>query len=421
MEAIQKQGRWLVAGWWLLVVFALVFSSISAAYSAVIVDIIALFLLPVLWSGEARVALWRERFVRVWSIAFLVLGLSFIVTAEQISDVRYILNFLPFLLAFPVFLIGRSLAGRHATTIVLLLFLGGAATAAGVSIFDIFVRGFERTEGYFSGALVIARLGLMFGFTATLGFFVVEGYKRYIFLTGPLLGFVSIYLAGARGAFLIFPILVMLFLGKVIFDNKQKSRWIVLAIIVGIILVCGLIVYLAYDTDRFFSIFRSVYQIFSGARVADQSVQSRLDFYAAGWHLFVQSPWIGYGWADIPKMAFTILNPDDYASYSLNFFNFHNDFVSFAVASGIVGIFVLIAFFAAPLIGVWTSPRDDLFVPRLFGIVIVVLTFFLSGLSDISLGFDRYTTTFTMTIAIILGVIYVPPAKPIADTKGSNP
>ncbi|VAX16325.1 hypothetical protein MNBD_NITROSPINAE02-573, partial [hydrothermal vent metagenome] len=262
------------------------------------------------------------------------------------------------------------------------------------------------SEGYYSGALVIARMGLLFGFLASAGFFVARGPGRYVYLLGPVLGLISIILAEARGALLIVPVLTLLFLLFVIFAQEQKHRW---RIVLSIAIVGSGIAALTFTMiggTRLMSTFTAVSDVLSSGKALDAPIQQRLDFYSAGWTLFVHSPWLGYGWADIPKMAFTILDAKDYnGAYSLSFFDFHNDFLNFAVAAGVVGIGVLVAFFAAPIVGAWTSQRDSLFAPRLFAVSTIVIIFVLSGLTDISLGFDRYTAAYTMMSAIILGVL----------------
>jgi len=383
-----------------------IFGPVSATIASLVVNIAAIMLLPVLLSPGTLRMLRAEAFVIIWVVAFAVLGLSFAVTANQVADIRFIINFLPFLLAIPVYVVARSLASRQVAGIVLLLCLGGAAAAVAVGIFDTFVLGLPRPEGYYSGALVIARMGLLFGFLASAGFFVLEGPRRYVYLLGPVLGLIAIILAEARGALLIVPILAVLFLLFLIFDQSQKYRWQ----IAGSILLAGAgaagVTLVVIDGGRLVSTFAAVTGVLSNGTALDASIQQRLDFYSAGWTLFVQSPWLGYGWADIPKMAFTILDVEDYnGAYSLSFFDFHNDFLNFAVAAGVVGVGVLLAFFTAPIVGVLTSQRDALFSPRLFAVCTIVIIFVLSGLTDISLGFDRYTAAYAMMSAIILGVM----------------
>ncbi len=359
-------------------------------------------LLPTIFLQQRLDLLRKEAFISIWFVAFLILGLSFAVTAEQPYDIIYIFNFLPFIFAIPVYFIARNLANPKTISIILFLCLGGAFISVAVGVFDIYVRGFARSEGYYSGALVIARIGLLFGFLATSGFFIIEGAKRYIFLLGPIFGLMAIILGGARASFLIFPILALLFLLFLIFDKKQKHRFLIAASIIMASIGVALFMFFLAGDNRIITTFNSVMATFLGGEV-DASTQVRLEFYAAGWELFKQSPWLGYGWADIPEMAFTILNEDDYETYSLDFFDFHNDFLNFAVAAGIIGVGVLCAFLFAPIISALKSPKDSLFVIRLYAISIIILVYALSGLTDISLGFDRYTAIFTMTIAIILG------------------
>ncbi len=407
---IFKQRLSIIA-WWLLIILLLIFTPISSALASIIILIIALMLMPVIFLQRGFNILHEETFINIWFIAFLILGLSFALTAEQLYDIIYIFNFLPFILAIPVYFIARTLANPKTINIILFLYLVGALTSVAVGVFDIYVRGFARPEGYYSGALVIARIGLLFGFLATSGFFIIEGTKRYIFLLGPIFALLAIILSGARASFLIFPILALLFLLFLVFDKKQKYRFLVAGAIIVATIIATLFMFFLLENNRIITTLNSVAAVFFDGEV-DPSTRVRLEFYAAGWELFKQSPWLGYGWADIPEMAFTILDENNYETYSLDFFYFYNDFLHFAVAAGIIGVGVLCAFLFAPIISALKSPKDNLFAIRLYAISIIILVYVLSGLTDISLGFDRYTAIFTMTIALILGAFR---EKPISS------
>ncbi|HHS82812.1 MAG TPA: O-antigen ligase domain-containing protein [Devosia sp.] len=332
----------------------------------------------------------------------------FAIAAGQPADVRFVFNFLPFLLAFPVYGVGRQLAGeRDVAEMIAGLFLAGTLIAVCVGLFDVLVRGMYRSEGFYSGALVIARTGLVFGFLAAAGFFLSDGKRRYVFLSGPVLALVCIYLAGARGALLIVPFLSVLFLVFVVGAAPARQR-MRLAVRLALMLIAGgLGVAVLIGGSRVSEAFTSVAHVLSGGAV-DDAIRDRLDFYSTGWTLFMQAPWGGYGWAGIPRMAFTILDPDAYTAYSLDFFDFHNDFLNFAVAAGVPGVAALLGFFVAPILSALRSGNDRLRPVRLYGVLVIVITYVLAGLTDISLGFDRFTATYAFSVAVVLAVFRLP-------------
>ena len=401
-------SRAIVRLWWVCIGTLTLLMCLSATIGALVTEIAALGLLVSLTSASVRSFMKGEPLVTIWGLAVLVMGIMFTIVAEQPADIRFVFNFLPFLLAFPVYGVGRQLAEeRWVGEAVAGLFLAGALIAACVGLFDVLVRGMYRSEGFYSGALVIARTGLVYGFLAAAGFFVVRGKRRFLFLLGPVLALVSIYFAGARGALLIVPFLSVLFLAFMVGAAPARQR-MRLAVQLVLVLIAGALgVAMLIGGSRVSEAFTSVVHVLSGGAV-DDAVRDRLDFYRTGWTLFMQAPWSGYGWAGIPRMAFTILDPDAYTAYSLDFFDFHNDFLNFAVAAGVPGVVALLGFFIAPVASALRSGKDRLRPVRLYGVLVIVITYVLAGLTDISLGFDRFTATYAFSAVVALAVFRLP-------------
>jgi len=395
----------MVIGWWTALGVLAFFGPPASPVSSLLVNLFAIALLPVVFVPGAMQQIRSEAFLKLSILAVLVLGISFVFTAEQPADALLVFNFLSFVLAIPVYLIGRSLAGKKTATIVLLVCLGGAVSSVAIGLFDIYVRGFPRPDGYFSSALIIARLGLLFGFVSCIGLFFVDGAKRYLFSLGPILGIIASLLAGSRGALMSVPVLALLLLIFLVSDRRLKDRWR----IAGSFLVAGVgiaaVAFFVLGTPRIESMITTSISVVASGQALDSSTQQRLDFYSAGWTLFQQSPWFGYGWADIPRVAFTILDENNYGgTYSPSFFHFHNDFLNFAVAGGVVGIGAWLALLIAPVLGALASVRDAFFVPRLYGVTSIVLLYVLTGLTDITFGWDMPTTAYAMMNAIVLAV-----------------
>ena len=112
----------------------------------------------------------------------------------------------------------------------------------------------------------------------------------------------------------------------------------------------------------------------------------------AGWHAFLQHPMIGWGWARLSEAALpTVLSM------------YHNDFFNMAVAAGVVGIFSWLMVLAAPLIGVALMPKDRFSTLRLYCALILSVSFFIFGLTDLTFGYDLPTTLYAFMTAVVLG------------------
>jgi len=142
-------------------------------------------------------------------------------------------------------------------------------------------------------------------------------------------------------------------------------------------------------------------QLASGSAVVDETTRIRLEFYEAGWQAFLQSPWIGHGWANLMEAATPHLRPE-YLEFT-RYRQLHNDVLNFAVAGGVVGIICYLLILATPLLGALASPRDALRGFRLYGASVLVVTYFFAGLTDLMFGFEFHTMLFVMLTAILLG------------------
>jgi O-antigen ligase len=101
--------------------------------------------------------------------------------------------------------------------------------------------------------------------------------------------------------------------------------------------------------------------------------------------------------------VYSILDPANYNTRLVEQFHFHNDFFSFAVAAGVFGIICFALFITAPMVGAYYSERDSLYSLRLEIILLLCTLYFISGLTDMVIGYDLPTAMFALISAIILG------------------
>ena len=147
----------------------------------------------------------------------------------------------------------------------------------------------------------------------------------------------------------------------------------------------------------------SIGDVFGGTASADVATYERQILLAAGWTSFLSSPWIGYGWANLSYAA-AAADPAHLGQLAGQVFMFHNDALDFAVAAGVFGIAVYLALLAAPIVGALAAPRDSLRTVRVYGALVLSISFFVFGLTDMTLGYDVTTTLYAFLTALLLGV-----------------
>jgi O-antigen ligase len=151
-------------------------------------------------------------------------------------------------------------------------------------------------------------------------------------------------------------------------------------------------------SPRFIEISRLIEQTFANpSAILDPATTQRIAMWHVGWHAFLRSPLIGFGWAHLSDAA---------KPYVLSMY--HNDFFNSAVAAGIVGIVAWLATMLAPIVGVLAMPRDRFAGTRLYCALLLSLSFFIFGLTDMTFGYDLPTTLHAFLTAIVLGAFREP-------------
>jgi len=397
------------AVWWVLVAVLAFAGAAAGGLSSLVVNLLGIALLPILLRAGSRRIAFGEPMLVLFGLCWLALAADFVLTARQPHDFVFAGNFVTLLIATPVYALARRIAERGGALRVAWLMLAGAVSTLGVCVFDLTIRHLDRAAGFFSAPAIVARLAIALGLAASVGYFRTQRPWRYVFLLGPLVSGAAVLLTGTRGALIAFPPLFVVFVAFVLFDRREPHPRRQAAIFAAAALVLiGLALVLLSGT-RMSDLAQVVVDALFGIGKVDGATRERLQFYSAGWTLFWQSPWLGYGWANIAPVAFTILKEADYQGrFSPGFFHFHNDLINMGVGAGAIGIAVYFTLLAAPLVGVWRSPRDTWFHARLYALVALVLLYVITGLTDISFGWDLPTTSYAMLCAILLGALRDP-------------
>ncbi len=398
--------------WWTILILLLVGTPAFGTLAGILVLVAAIFTLPILLISSSKSQMWQSAVNQPMLVAFffgfIISALVLALNANAWSDMRFVANFLPFILATPVYLLARKFAGEKAILVLLGLCLLGAFIALLIALNDTQIVGRARAKGYYSGSIVFARNATALGFVAAVGFIMTRRPARYLFLLGPVFAIATTLLAQSRGTLIAFPVLLAM-LGWFYLRHAPGKAIKPLLLLSATILLLGLITFFAAGkAARVASLFQIIPDLLQNGSSGDESVNIRLDFYRTGIDLFMASPWIGHGWAQMSELVYAVLNPAHYETVLVEKFHFHNDILNFAVAGGIFGIIAYGLFLCAPLIGALRSKKDRYFAPRLQILSLLSVLYFISGFTDMVIGFDLPSTQFAMLGALVLGAVRTP-------------
>ena len=393
-------ARLTTAAVWALVLLPLVVSpllGLLTPYVALLI-IIPLFFVT-LFRGKFFSA-YASYDARAFLAVFAALALVFLVTADGASDALRALNF-TMLLAYGAiawFFI------RHGGPVKAewIPALAGLGVVLGfIEVAASTLLGAPRPTGLNIGPIVLANALLALGFISLGGAILRKDRWAWLYVLAPVLAIATTVLTTSRGPLLAVPFAIVaaaIWFWRVSFGGSARVGWMLLG---GLVIVGAALALVLFNT-RAATILAVVEAIARGEAVLDSSSQQRLALWQAGWQAFVQSPWIGHGWANIMESVRPFLSEADQGLITLP--QLHNDVLNFAVGAGVVGVGCYLAIISTPLIGAWLSPRDSLRSFRLYGATMLTIVYVGGGLTDLMFGFEFHTFLFVMLTSILLGL-----------------
>jgi O-antigen ligase len=333
--------------------------------------------------------------------AFLLVTLAYALTARAPVDVLFNASYLGLIPATTLYLLATRNAGRESATWIAALCLAGAAVGLLLAASQwLLIVGFYRATPLFGGPNLLPRIVLPLGFVAAAGAFVIASRWRYLFYLGPVMAIAVTLFSGSRGAAIAIPFMAMCLI-VALFANR-RDRWLAVAITVAA-LVLG-VLFALLGGDRFATIAAIIGQMVLSSGGAGGDEQVRLYLIRAGALAFLDSPWVGHGWAHLSEASDNHLVSEGARTLLFQpFFQFHNDFVNFAAAAGILGILAGIAILFGPLLDPKAWQRDALFRPRLYCIVVIIVGNLIFGMTDLTLGYDITLTLHAFLSVLVLG------------------
>lgn len=395
---------------WGVAIFLILLAGVVGSIGSVGAALCAILLLPFVWSRDGVAALRAAPAIQIFALVFVALAACFVLSARAPADVRYVGNFIALPLAIPVFLAARRATSDHIVLSVSILCLAGALVTLIVAGNDVFGRHLVRATGYYMGPNLIARLALLFGFLSLAGLFVTRWRWRFLLYLGPAAGLVVTYFSGTRGALIIAPPLALMVCLFLVIGRRERRHAAIFAVLTIVALAI-----MTFASDRMSGIGVIAEGVIQGDASSDMSTNMRLAMIHSAFELFPGSPIFGYGWASFSRTTYPILIKVFGMAQEDPNFQLHNDIANFMLAAGGIGLVCLVALFVAPIVGALRSPRDTLFSVRLYCCLQLSAWAAVSGLTDLTFGYDLPTTLYAFLTAIVLGSFRVvdgaPPAR----------
>jgi O-antigen ligase len=350
-------------------------------------------------------------------------ALAFLFTSEDANDLLFAFNFLPLVLAVPF----RWQLEKHAQVDSALLIgrlsLVGATIATIVAAVQVGVLGYERAGQPLMSTFHFADTAMLLGFTALVGLFAPGKHRRWVYLLGPVFGVLVALLSGTRGALIAAPVLGFVALAFALALAPARHRGVTLIVAGAVVVLSAILLFIAAQAGltRAIDGFSVTHEVMAGGAV-DQSTQERLTMLWGGYQAFLHAPLFGYGWLDMVPAILPYVSGDE-VERMLTFRQLHNGLLSFAVGAGIPGIISFLILSVAPVIAALRTPRDELFVSRLYLAVTLCVAYAVFQLTIIMIGFEFHTVQYAFMTMVILGFVRVPErvAAPVQSARGKAP
>ena len=398
-----------------VLIFALVlcfpvFANLVEHAGSSILIILALLGLPVCLSKTKRPYLtWQEKgLICSFVLYFVVYLISFIVNAlignlEQLHAKHLEKEF--FLLFFiPIYLLFKYIKLPLWT-----VWYGVLAGAVVAGIYSIIDSGWFNLGNRVRGAynpILFGDLSLLMAFMNFQAFhFFRQKHAAWIVL--PLLGFIlgtlTSFLTGSRGAWVAIPV----FLAILLFQLKHYFKPRVLGATIGVIFLASLVAYQIPGTGVANRIKETVedFRAYSSGNITwGGGVGNRLESWRAAWLIYKNHPFLGIGPGGYRYAIRDMISEGTLRHDREVYFNQpHNIYFSVMVDSGGVGLIVLLSIFIIPLNIARSRIRKEEKNPEdAYSIFILVSGFMFFGLTETVFGRSVFVSFYLIMLAALL-------------------
>jgi O-antigen ligase len=351
-------------------------------------------------------------------------AIAFLFSSEEPGDLLFAFNFAPLLLAVPLRWQIEKYAQVDSAVLIARLSLVGAGIAVIVGAVQVGLLGYDRAGQPLMSTFHFADTAMLLGFMALVGLFAPTKHRgRWLYLLGPVFGILVALLSGTRGALIAAPVLGFVALAFALARAPARHRGVTLLVAGVVAVLSAILLFIAAKAGltRALDGFSVTQDVIAGSAV-DKSTEERLTMLWGGYQAFLRAPLFGYGWLDMVPAILPYV-PESEIERMLTFRQLHNGLLSFAVGAGIPGIVSFLILSVAPVVAVFRTARDALFVSRLYLAVTLCVAYAVFQLTIIMIGFEFHTVQYAFMTMVILGFVRIPAvaAAPAQSARGKAP
>jgi len=254
-----------------------------------------------------------------------------------------------------------------------------------------------RLEMGTGNALPFGTIFITLAFLTCLGYERKSMLERIISFSALILGILIVgFWNTSRGPLLLVLPLTFLVFWYLIKNSISAKTWrpLVLGFIVVTLLTISSIIIqnLGYKVSS--NMIKGLKELIDNGN-HDNSVNTRLTLYKAGFEAFFINPIFGFGIGNLLESITQFLPRDRHFGYS----HLHNMFLNHLIAGGLVGLPFLFMLATSPLLILWQK-RDVISIDDIYLSLLIVITIFGAGMSNVLFFHDLLAGFFSVLILI---------------------
>ncbi len=379
----------------------------GSAISALIMLLLSIWVLSV---HPVCIHLNRKEKVLIFSLILFPAIIILDVLLRELR-IRYIDHYLRFILVIPVYFALRVSKPDLRYFVIGILF--GAIGAGLFALYQSYYLHEIRVNGYLN-AVSFGNISLLLAVMSLASLFLVKDipFKKIgmtLCLLAFFMGMIGSVLAGSRGGWLVIPIFIILFLIDTPITNRDK--------LIGLVL-SALIVISAYYTSAYVELrvntgytniknYLTATELVEQSRAAQTSVGARLEMWKAAWMIFKEHPLFGVGSGNYSGELVFKMNAGKIERMPA-YTHAHNEALHILAITGIVGFLAYMIFYmgiAYYFLSIWLVSKQTQERYLSFIGVLLVIGFFIFGLTSYSFGHHVMVLFFSIMIVSLAGMI----------------
>lgn len=323
-------------------------------------------------------------------IFLMGMGISLLASANVLVSLRTIVTFTYYFL--PLFFVDAFIRNKEQLLRLCQALAASVILGGGVAAYQGFFQGVNRAKGFVGVMDLGGALGLAVPTLAILGVWAYrEGNVKSgtLWTLAAMVGIAGLFANGTRINWIEVAVAIPVF---VLLNFKRLSKGQLVALSVFLLGIAAVVV----GNDAFLMRVQSMANIST-----DASNYKRIEMWGYGIDVFLQHPVIGVGIGVLPKLAFDALEHIDYVMTDGSYGHIHSVCIQLLAETGVIGLLSYFLFLFYTFIRPWKISNDAQ-QPWASILIVLLISFFINGMTDHILGIGTIVYAFSILTAICL-------------------